>query len=90
MNSNQERLKVAVPFKWAPNAWYHLKSRVDLAPDGSGVVKAKAWKKGDTEPETWTIEVPHKFAHANGAPGLFTFSPQEQRAYIDNISVTAN
>ena len=90
VNSNQERLKVAVPFKWAPNAWYHLKSRVDLAADGSGVVKAKAWKKGDPEPEAWTIQVPHKFAHANGTPGLFAFSPQEQRAYIDNISVTAN
>ncbi len=90
VNSNQERIKVAVPFKWAPNAWYTIKSRVDVAADGSGVVKAKAWKKGDPEPEAWTIQVPHKFAHANGTPGLFAFTPQEQRAYIDNISVTAN
>jgi hypothetical protein len=90
INSNQERIKTAVPFKWSPNAWYTLKSRVDVAADGSGVVRAKAWKKGDPEPAAWTIEVPHKIAHANGSPGLFSFSPQEQRAYIDNISVTAN
>ena len=90
VNSNQERIKVAVPFKWAPETWYHLKTRVDVAADGSGVVRGKAWKKGDPEPETWTIEVPHKKAHANGSPGLYGFSPQEMRVAVDNIRVTAN
>lgn len=90
VNSNQERIRTAVPFKWAPETWYHLKTRVDVADDGSGVVRAKAWKKGDPEPAAWTIEVPHKQAHANGSPGLFGFSPQDMRVAIDNISVTAN
>jgi len=88
VSSNFERLREAVDFKWAPNAWYHLKARVDNAPDGSGVVRAKAWKKGDPEPEAWTIEVPHQTAHQEGSPGLFGFSPQDMRVYIDNISVT--
>lgn len=90
VNSNQERLKVSAPFPISPNTWYRVKARVDVAKDGSGVVRAKAWKKGDTEPEAWTIEVPHKTAHPNGSPGLFGFSPQEQRAWIDNITVTPN
>ena len=90
VNSNQERIKTAVPFKWSPNEWYRIKARVDIAADGSGVVRAKAWKKGDAEPAAWTVEVPHKIAHAHGSPGLFGFSPQEQRVSIDNISVTAN
>ncbi|MBL9139819.1 MAG: PQQ-binding-like beta-propeller repeat protein [Verrucomicrobiales bacterium] len=90
VNSNQERLKVAVPFRWQPNVWYTLKARVDLAADGTGVVRAKAWKKGDAEPETWTIEVPHKTAHRQGSPGLFAFSPQEMRVFIDNVQVQAN
>lgn len=90
VNSNQERLKVAVPYRWQPNVWYTLKARVDLAADGTGVVRAKAWKKGDAEPESWTIEVPHKTAHRQGSPGLFAFSPQEMRVYIDNIQVNAN
>ena len=34
-----------------------------VALDGSGVVRAKAWKKGDPEPEAWNIEVPHAHAH---------------------------
>jgi outer membrane protein assembly factor BamB len=90
INSNQERIKTAVPFKWSPNAWYHLKARVDVAADGSGTVRAKAWKKGEAEPTAWTIEVPHKSAHQHGSPGLFGFAPQEQRVCIDNVKVTAN
>jgi outer membrane protein assembly factor BamB len=90
VNSNQERLKVAVPFKWSPNVWYRLKARVDVAPDGSGIVRGKAWKKGDPEPEAWTIEVPHQHAHPNGAPGLFGFAPNDQRVCIDNLVVTGN
>ncbi len=90
VNSNLERLRVSEDFKWQPNIWYRLKARVDIAQDGSGTVRAKAWKKGDPEPEKWTIEVPHKTAHQNGSPGLFSFSPQDMRVYIDNITVTAN
>jgi hypothetical protein len=90
INSNLERLRVAADFKWLPNVWYHLKSRVDIAADGSGTVRAKAWKKGDAEPDAWTIEVPHRTAHQNGSPGLFGFSPQDMQAFIDNVTVTAN
>ena len=90
VNSNQERVKSAVKFAWSPNTWYHIKARVDVAPDGSGVVRGKAWKRGDPEPSAWTIEVPHRRAHESGSPGLFGFAPQEQRVCIDNVSVTAN
>lgn len=89
--SNQDRIKVSVPFKWQPKVWYHLKTRVDVAPNGSGVVRAKAWKKGDAEPAAWTIEVPHKHAHPQGAPGLHSFALQSQfRTYHDNVVVTQN
>jgi hypothetical protein len=90
VNSNQERLRVDQEFKWQPKVWYHLKARVDIAPDQTGVVRAKAWKKGEAEPDKWTIEVPHKTAHQQGSPGLFGFSPQDQPVYIDNITVTPN
>ena len=90
VNSNLERIRVAVPFPWKPKEWYHLKARVDLAVDGSGMVRAKAWKKGDPEPEKWTVEVPHANAHPNGAPGFFGFSPTDMRVFIDNITVTPN
>ncbi len=90
VNSNQERLRVAEDFKWSPNTWYQLKSRVDTNADGSAVVRAKAWKRGEPEPEKWSIEVPHQTGHQSGSPGLFGFSPQDMRVYIDNIQVTPN
>ena len=91
VSSNQERVKAAVPFKWTPKTWYRLKTRVDVASDGSGVIRAKCWKKGDAEPAAWNIEVPHRHAHQQGSPGLFTFAPQSLfRTYIDNIAVTPN
>lgn len=95
ISSNFERLRVPAGseppnFRWSPNVWYHLKTRVDTKPDGSGVVRAKAWKKGEPEPEGWLLEIPHKTAHQNGAPGLFGFSPQDMRVYVDNIKVSQN
>jgi outer membrane protein assembly factor BamB len=90
VNSNQERLHVAVPFKWSPNEWYRLKARVDVAADGTGVVRAKVFKRGEPEPDAWTIEVPHKTAHQQGSPGLFAFAPQAQRVWVDNLNVISN
>lgn len=95
INSNLERLRVPAAedppnFKWAPNTWYRLKARVDTARDGSGVIRAKAWKRDEPEPEEWTLEVSHRTAHQNGCPGLFGFSPQEMRVFIDQIEVTPN
>ena len=91
VSSNHDRVKVSVPFKWSTKTWYRLKSRVDVASDGSGVVRAKAWKRGEPEPSAWTIEVPHKIAHPKGAPGLRGFSPQSRYSvYVDNVSVYPN
>ncbi len=87
VNSNQERLRVSQDFKWSPNVWYRLKAQVDRNADGSAVIKAKAWKREEPEPDHWNLEVPHKTAHASGSPGLFGFSPQDMRVFIDNVEV---
>ncbi len=88
VNSNLERLRVSQDFKWAPNVWYRLKARVERQSDGSGVVRAKAWKRDEAEPEKWLIEVPHQNCHPSGSPGLFGFSPQDMRVFLDNVKVT--
>jgi outer membrane protein assembly factor BamB len=89
INSVQDLWRHSVDFDVQPNTWYHLKSRVDVAADGSGTIRAKAWKKGDAEPDAWTIEVHHAIANQSGSPGLFAMAPQK-RVYIDNIVVTPN
>ena len=90
VSSNQERIKEQAAFAAERNVWYRLKVRVDVAPDGSGVVRAKAWKKAETEPENWNLEYTHKIAHTHGSPGFFCLTPQEQRGWIDNLEVKAN
>lgn len=91
VSSNHERVKVSVPFKWKAKTWYRLKSRVDIAEDGSGVVQAKVWPRDEEEPSEWTIEAEHANAHKKGAPGLIGFSPQSRfSVYVDNIKVTPN
>ncbi len=91
INSNPDRVQQTAPFPISANKWYTLKTRVDLADDGSGVVRAKAWPKGEPEPEAWTVEFHHKEAHPNGSPGIYGFSPQSmKKVYVDNFSVTPN
>jgi len=90
VSSNFERLRESVDFSFEPNVWYHLKARVDIADDGAGVVRAKAWKRAEAEPDAWTLEVKHRTAHQQGSPGLFGFSPQDMPVCIDNIKVTPN
>ncbi|MEM1442496.1 MAG: PQQ-binding-like beta-propeller repeat protein [Verrucomicrobiota bacterium] len=91
VSSNHERVKESVPFPISANKWYVLKTRVDIDEDGTGTIRGKAWVKGEPEPEAWTIEVEHKTAHKEGAPGIFGFAPQSQKTvFIDNITITPN
>ena len=91
VSSNHERVKESVDFKWSARKWYTLKSRVDVAADGSGVIRAKVWLRGEPEPAAWTIEVKHQNAHKKGAPGIYGLSPQSLKAvFIDNIKITGN
>ncbi len=91
VSSNHERVKESVPFRISANKWYTLKTKVDIAEDGSGVIKAKAWETDQAEPDAWTIEVKHATAHKKGAPGLFGFSPQSQKSvFIDNLQIIQN
>jgi hypothetical protein len=91
VSSNPDRIRVTLPYKWQAGQWYTLKCRVDVNADGSGVVRAKVWPKGEPEPEAWTLEVPHKIANQNGAPGFYGFSPQSlYPVYVDNIIIRPN
>ena len=87
--SNYDRFKASSPFTIRPKTWYHLKTQVDVNADGSGAVRAKAWKRDEDEPTEWTIEAKHDNIHKTGSPGIFAFSPQSQkRVFIDNLKVT--
>lgn len=91
VSSNVERLNVSAPFAWKPGEWVTILARVDRDEDGSGVVRAKAWKRGEDEPDAWTLEVPVEHCHASGSPGIYSLAPQSRFCvYLDNIAVTPN
>ena len=92
ISSNYERLKRTVPLKIEAMKWYTLKTKVDVDANGvDGVVSAKVWEKGQPEPAAWSIEAKVNPVHKQGSPGLYGFSPQNQkRVYIDNVKVTPN
>lgn len=92
ISSNFERLKRVAPFKVEATKWYTLKTQVTVDADGvNGTVFAKAWEQGQPEPEAWTLEAKVNPVHKQGSPGLFGFSPQNQkRVYIDNVKVSPN
>jgi hypothetical protein len=91
ISSNMERLKESAPFAWEPGTWYTLKSQVVNRPDGTAVVRARAWKRGDPEPQAWTLEVVHPDGHTHGAAGLYGFTPQSRFTVgVDNLSIEPN
>jgi hypothetical protein len=96
---NSQRLKLepwepettrtmTVPFAWKPDAWYHLKLRVENLPDGRVRALGKAWETGQAEPSGWMIDKTDPIGNRQGAAGLFIDA--EFGAHIDNFSVAAN
>ena len=81
------RMAEEVPFPWEIDVWYTMKLRVDQEP-GKAVVRGKVWKRGEPEPEAWTITVEDPYPIRNGSPGLVGYSPAPM--YYDNLSVTMN
>lgn len=89
VTSNNERIQESVPFAFKTNVWYRLKTRVDVAADGVGMIRAKAWPRDEEEPKDWTLEVRHADAHRVGAPGLYAMTPASRfRVYVDNIVIS--
>ena len=79
---------VTIPFTWKPDAWYHLKLRVENQPDGTVRARGKAWPTGEAEPAVWSIDKVDPIGNRHGAPGIFAFA--QFGAYVDNIKIVAN
>ncbi len=89
LSSNQDRLKISVPFLTEPGVWYRLVLSVQAGSDGFTTVRAKVWKRGEPEPAAWTLDVRHEKGHTMGAPGVFGFTPSNQhRVYVDHLTLT--
>jgi outer membrane protein assembly factor BamB len=79
---------VTVPFSWKPDAWYHVKLRVENLPDGKVRAQGKAWPTGEQEPAAWMIDKVDAIGNRQGAPGVFAAA--QFGAYVDNVKIVAN
>jgi outer membrane protein assembly factor BamB len=76
-----------VPFTIEPDVWYRAKLRVDVAGE-KGTVRGKAWRKGEAEPEAWTISLEDPIVVQEGSPGIYGDSATD--IYYDDFSVKVN
>lgn len=86
--SNDMRFMKTVPFEWTPKVWYTMKFRAENL-DGKVSLKGKVWKRGENEPEAWTIEGVDEMPNLNGSPGIFG-NATDAEFFLDNIQVSAN
>jgi len=82
--SSDLRMRQFIDFKWDVDVWYTMKMKVDIE-EGKAIVRGKVWKKGETEPNAWTIEVEDPLPVYEGSPGLYGYSPAT--IYFDNVKV---
>jgi outer membrane protein assembly factor BamB len=81
------RMAKTMDFAWETGVWYTMKMRVDQAP-GKTVIHGKVWKRGEPEPEAWTLSAEDPHPIPSGSPGLYGYSPVE--IYYDNVKVTVS
>ena len=81
------RMAERFPFAWEPDVWYTLKLRVDTD-DDRALVRGKVWRRGEAEPDDWTVTVEDPEPVRQGSPGLIGYSPID--IYFDNVQVMEN
>jgi len=71
-----------------PNTWYTMKLQV--SPEGkTAIVRGKFWKRGEQEPEKWTIEMVDEAPNLHGSPGLYGHA-SDAEIFLDNLQVVPN
>ncbi len=81
-----DRFSKTVPFAWLPDTWYTMKLQANVV-DGKAVLKGKVWRRGEAEPDAWTIEAVDNYPNVEGSPGLFG-NANNAELFYDNILVT--
>jgi hypothetical protein len=86
--SHDKRYFKSLPLEPKPDVWYTIKLRAANI-DGKAQLQGKLWKRGEPEPEAWTIELVDPDPITHGAPGM-SGNATNAELYIDNVSVVSN
>jgi outer membrane protein assembly factor BamB len=96
----KRRVDAGIDFNWEPGVWYTARLSVEPK-EKSALILGKVWKRGDKEPEKWTLEFEDPNPNRNGAAALFgyvsnvvtlddgTVEPGSNIFY-DNVAITPN
>lgn len=79
------RMAKEIRYRSDPDVWYTLKMTVEVSDEGARVL-GKVWKRGEDEPEEWTLEAMDPHPNTQGSPGLYTYAIAD--CYFDNVIVT--
>ncbi|MEK6234468.1 MAG: PQQ-like beta-propeller repeat protein, partial [Planctomycetales bacterium] len=79
------RMTKEVKYRWDPEVWYTMKFRVDVDDKGAHV-KGKVWKRGEKEPDAWSLQADDPHPNKNGSPGLYFYAMTE--SFVDNVIVS--
>jgi hypothetical protein len=82
------RTHTDVEFEPQPDTWYTLKLRVEPQSEAA-LIRGKIWRRGDAEPESWTVEMTDQSPNLHGTPGVYGNTPDAE-VYLDNLTVTPN
>jgi outer membrane protein assembly factor BamB len=84
----QLRMARSAPYAWQADQWYTLKLQASMD-NGVALLRGKVWRRGQPEPETWTITATDETPNQQGSPGLFGNATNAE-VFIDNVSITSN
>lgn len=96
----KRRVDVSKEFNWEPGVWYTAKVAV-IPTEKTAKVLCKAWKRGEKEPDAWTLEFEDPSPNRHGAAALYgyvanittlddgTVQPGSN-IYYDNLKITPN
>jgi hypothetical protein len=79
------RMAREISFRSDPDVWYTMKMRVEIKEDDAHVM-GKVWKRGEPEPQAWTIEAVDPHPNRTGSPGLYIYSMATSA--FDNVIVS--
>ncbi|MGL4422696.1 MAG: hypothetical protein ACRCZF_18650, partial [Gemmataceae bacterium] len=87
------RVNIGQVLQWEPGTWYTLKLAIQHK-ETTAVVRGKVWKKGEAEPDKWSIEFEDPLPNREGAAGLYGYisnikdTEAGSEAYYDNLEIT--
>jgi hypothetical protein len=82
------RTHTAVDFEPKPDEWYTMKLTV-VPSAAETMCFGKIWRRGDAEPDGWTVQLVDHSPNITGTPGLYGNCP-EAEIFVDNVVVTPN